>query len=208
MGYIRLSLQYTLLHFVVVDKGVAPLRIYVCIATELVYCTLPMLCITVQSRRVQPCLSPEVSLKCHTLYNIIPLQNTTKRRYSFHSHSSFDQLALFNRQVRFCKSLLSTLVHPQTTYIISKMAARPTVSVFSAQGESSGSLPLPAVFTAPIRLDVVQQVHSEFTPIGGRLSLGEGHGGCAEGVGCRKPWGKEIRIGWKERIESFKKEHN
>jgi hypothetical protein len=41
------------------------------------------------------------------------------------------------------------------------MAARPTVSVFSAQGESSGSLPLPAVFTAPIRLDVVQQVHSE-----------------------------------------------
>jgi hypothetical protein len=43
-----------------------------------------------------------------------------------------------------------------------KMAARPTVSVFSAQGESSGSLPLPAVFTAPIRLDVVQQVHSEW----------------------------------------------
>jgi hypothetical protein len=46
-------------------------------------------------------------------------------------------------------------------YTFSKMAARPTVSVFSAQGESSGSLPLPAVFTAPIRLDVVQQVHSE-----------------------------------------------
>jgi len=41
------------------------------------------------------------------------------------------------------------------------MAARPTVSVFSAKGESSSSLPLPAVFTAPIRLDVVQQVHSE-----------------------------------------------
>ncbi|KAK4686850.1 large subunit ribosomal protein L4e, partial [Tremellales sp. Uapishka_1] len=39
------------------------------------------------------------------------------------------------------------------------MAARPTVSVFSAAGEASGSLALPAVFTAPIRLDVVQQVH-------------------------------------------------
>lgn len=42
------------------------------------------------------------------------------------------------------------------------MAARPTLTVWSAQGESSGSVPLPAVFTAPIRLDVVQQVHSEF----------------------------------------------
>lgn len=45
--------------------------------------------------------------------------------------------------------------------IVQKMAARPTVTVWSAQGESSGSLPLPAVFTAPIRLDVVQQVHSK-----------------------------------------------
>jgi large subunit ribosomal protein L4e len=41
------------------------------------------------------------------------------------------------------------------------MAARPTVNVFSDAGEASGSLALPAVFTAPIRLDVVQQVHSE-----------------------------------------------
>lgn len=41
------------------------------------------------------------------------------------------------------------------------MAARPTITVWSDKGESSGSLPLPAVFTAPIRLDVVQQVHSE-----------------------------------------------
>ncbi|ORX34018.1 putative 60S ribosomal protein L4 [Kockovaella imperatae] len=39
------------------------------------------------------------------------------------------------------------------------MAARPTITVWSAEGDSSGSLPLPAVFTAPIRLDVVQQVH-------------------------------------------------
>ncbi|KAG9128595.1 hypothetical protein FRC07_000028 [Ceratobasidium sp. 392] len=39
------------------------------------------------------------------------------------------------------------------------MASRPTVSIRSAAGEASGSLTLPAVLTAPIRLDVVQQVH-------------------------------------------------
>ncbi|QRV84711.1 ribosomal protein S12/S23 [Ceratobasidium sp. AG-Ba] len=39
------------------------------------------------------------------------------------------------------------------------MASRPTVSIRSASGEASGSLTLPAVLTAPIRLDVVQQVH-------------------------------------------------
>ncbi|EIW84415.1 hypothetical protein CONPUDRAFT_80763 [Coniophora puteana RWD-64-598 SS2] len=39
------------------------------------------------------------------------------------------------------------------------MASRPTVNVRSASGEASTSLPLPAVLTAPIRLDVVAQVH-------------------------------------------------
>ncbi|KAG8779336.1 hypothetical protein FRC12_024374 [Ceratobasidium sp. 428] len=39
------------------------------------------------------------------------------------------------------------------------MASRPTVSIRSASGDASGSLTLPAVLTAPIRLDVVQQVH-------------------------------------------------
>ncbi|KLO05177.1 60S ribosomal protein L4/L1/L2 [Schizopora paradoxa] len=39
------------------------------------------------------------------------------------------------------------------------MASRPTVTVRSASGEAGSSLPLPAVLTAPIRLDVVQQVH-------------------------------------------------
>ncbi|KAH9033218.1 ribosomal protein L4 domain-containing protein [Lactarius deliciosus] len=39
------------------------------------------------------------------------------------------------------------------------MASRPTVNVCSTTGEASSSLPLPAVLTAPIRLDVVQQVH-------------------------------------------------
>lgn len=85
------------------------------------------------------------------------------------------------------------------------MAARPTVTVWSAQGESSGSLPLPAVFTAPIRLDVVQQVHSEFgsykrgerqqrgrTWMMGRAGRGGKGGGMArrieDSVYLRKTW--------------------
>ncbi|KAM6490603.1 Ribosomal protein L4 domain containing protein [Amanita muscaria] len=39
------------------------------------------------------------------------------------------------------------------------MASRPTVNVRSTSGEATSSLPLPAVLTAPIRLDVVAQVH-------------------------------------------------
>lgn len=64
---------------------------------------------------------------------------------------------------------LGKVVFPRgSSYIIhlfsrqpAKMAARPTVTVYAASGEASGSLALPSVFTAPIRLDVVQQVHSE-----------------------------------------------
>jgi large subunit ribosomal protein L4e len=40
------------------------------------------------------------------------------------------------------------------------MAARPLVSVFNEQGETSGQVTLPAVFKAPIRPDVVNFVHS------------------------------------------------
>merc|ERR1712072_1392504 len=39
------------------------------------------------------------------------------------------------------------------------MASRPTVSVRSSSGEVASTLPLPAVFTAPIRPDVVALVH-------------------------------------------------
>lgn len=43
-------------------------------------------------------------------------------------------------------------------------AARPTVTVYSAvSGEASGSVPLPAVLTAPIRRDVVHFVHSNIS---------------------------------------------
>lgn len=38
-------------------------------------------------------------------------------------------------------------------------AARPTVNVRGADGSAAGSLPLPAVFTAPIRTDVVEAIH-------------------------------------------------
>ncbi|KAJ5304186.1 uncharacterized protein N7443_003846 [Penicillium atrosanguineum] len=41
------------------------------------------------------------------------------------------------------------------------MASRPTVSIATAEGKPSGaSQPLPAVFGAPIRSDIVQQVHA------------------------------------------------
>jgi hypothetical protein len=76
----------------------------------------------------------------------------------------FPQLTLKDRQHRPSQQTLN-------------MASRPTVSVHSTSGgnififyvsisqftcysEASSSLPLPAVLTAPIRLDVVQQVHS------------------------------------------------
>lgn len=40
------------------------------------------------------------------------------------------------------------------------MASRPTVSIIGADGKASGaSHPIPSVFTAPIRPDIVQQVH-------------------------------------------------
>jgi large subunit ribosomal protein L4e len=40
------------------------------------------------------------------------------------------------------------------------MTARPVVSVFSLSGDKTSTTPLPAVFTAPIRPDVVQFVHT------------------------------------------------
>jgi len=43
------------------------------------------------------------------------------------------------------------------------MAARPQVTVYSTDGEAAGTAVLPAVFTAPIRSDVVQFVHVNMT---------------------------------------------
>lgn len=40
------------------------------------------------------------------------------------------------------------------------MASRPTVTIATADGKPSGAThPLPAVFTSPIRLDIVQYAH-------------------------------------------------
>ena len=73
---------------------------------------------------------------------------------------------------------LDSRVHTRLldTFKTNAMASRPTVSVHAVSGgsldifhpestltpstEASSSLPLPAVLTAPIRLDVVAQVHS------------------------------------------------
>ena len=47
----------------------------------------------------------------------------------------------------------ATLLRLSTTFSF-KMASRPVVQVRSLEGESTSTLPLPAVFTAPIRNDV------------------------------------------------------
>jgi large subunit ribosomal protein L4e len=41
-----------------------------------------------------------------------------------------------------------------------KMAARPLVNVQSVAGEAAGQVQLPAVFSAPLRADIVQTVHT------------------------------------------------
>merc|ERR1711939_155136 len=55
--------------------------------------------------------------------------------------------------------------HPSTTtefpFTTAKMSSRPTVGILGADGASSGEThPLPAVFSSPIRPDIVQSVHT------------------------------------------------
>lgn len=53
------------------------------------------------------------------------------------------------------------MAHYFTKYYFLVQAARPTVTVYDAStGAAAGSVALPAVFTAPIRKDVVQFVHT------------------------------------------------
>merc|ERR1712029_674289 len=66
---------------------------------------------------------------------------------------------------RFFSELNTPLGHvkggPLRTTTKKVMAlARPLISVFNEQGETSGQVTLPAVFKAPIRPDVVSFVHS------------------------------------------------
>jgi large subunit ribosomal protein L4e len=42
-----------------------------------------------------------------------------------------------------------------------KMASRPTVTIIGGDGKATkNTLPIPAVFSSPIRSDIVQQVHT------------------------------------------------
>lgn len=57
--------------------------------------------------------------------------------------------------------------HPSTTtefpFTTVKMSSRPTVGILGADGASSGeTLPLPAVFSSPIRPDIVQYENHRF----------------------------------------------
>ena len=56
-------------------------------------------------------------------------------------------------------------------------ASRPTVTVHSANGTAAGSLPLPAVFSAPIRRDIVQSVHTNIAKNGRQAYAVSKHAG-------------------------------
>jgi ribosomal protein L4 len=59
------------------------------------------------------------------------------------------------------------------------MASRPTVTIATADGKPSGAtLPLPAVFTAPIRPDIVQYAYRNPEITGGKKKgARKGNGG-------------------------------
>jgi len=76
------------------------------------------------------------------------------------------------------------------------MASRPTVQVRG--GEGSSSLPLPAVFTAPIRLDVVQQVHKSIAKNRRQaysVNVKAGHQTSAESWGTGRAVARIPRVG-------------
>ncbi|KAF8466833.1 ribosomal protein L4 domain-containing protein [Gautieria morchelliformis] len=78
------------------------------------------------------------------------------------------------------------------------MASRPTVSVRTGSGEASTSLTLPAVFTAPIRLDVVQQVHKSIAKNKRQpyaVSVKAGHQTSAESWGTGRAVARIPRVG-------------
>jgi len=79
-----------------------------------------------------------------------------------------------------------------------EMASRPTVSVHSGSGEASSSLTLPAVLTAPIRLDVVQQVHKSIAKNKRQayaVNVKAGHQTSAESWGTGRAVARIPRVG-------------
>lgn len=79
-----------------------------------------------------------------------------------------------------------------------RMAARPTVNVRGVDGAATGSLPLPAVFTAPIRPDVVQQIHSNLAKNKRQpyaVASNAGHQTSAESWGTGRALARIPRVG-------------
>ncbi|WFC96823.1 hypothetical protein MBRA1_003486 [Malassezia brasiliensis] len=78
------------------------------------------------------------------------------------------------------------------------MAARPTVNVRGVDGAATGSLPLPAVFTAPIRPDVVEAIHSNLAKNKRQpyaVSSKAGHQTSAESWGTGRAVARIPRVG-------------
>jgi large subunit ribosomal protein L4e len=77
-------------------------------------------------------------------------------------------------------------------------ATRPLVSVFDASGAASGSATLPAVFTAPLRPDVVQFVHTQINKNARQaysVNIGAGHQTSAVSWGTGRAVSRIPRVG-------------
>ena len=78
------------------------------------------------------------------------------------------------------------------------MTARPVMSVFSLSGDKSGTTPLPAVFSAPIRPDIVQFVHTNMNKNHRQayaVSIYAGKQVCAESWGTGRAVARIPRVG-------------
>jgi len=77
------------------------------------------------------------------------------------------------------------------------MAARPLVQVFNSQGKVDGQVSLPVVFTAPIRPDIVQFVHTNLNKNKRQpyaVSEGAGHQSSAESWGTGRAVARIPRV--------------
>jgi large subunit ribosomal protein L4e len=77
------------------------------------------------------------------------------------------------------------------------MAARPTVTVYNAKGESEGQVTLPSVFIAPIRPDIVQFVHTNINKNNRQayaVSVDAGHQTSAESWGTGRAVARIPRV--------------
>lgn len=77
------------------------------------------------------------------------------------------------------------------------MSARPTVSVFNQKGEQESTCKLPSVFTAPIRSDIVQFVHTNIAKNSRQayaVSVKAGHQTSAESWGTGRAVARIPRV--------------